>query len=359
MQRSSLSSLLTLLLYGGSGLLAGLCLVIMVAGLLVMQRAKNLPPASVATALSFDSPSTDTSSPLTQTPAPRTPSRTSQALLDQAENDLADGQAQQVIDTLLPAMDQFHTDADQALANEYLGQAEFQLGHFQFAAIYFDKAYTLQSRPSYLYELAAAYDYGGDLENALEKYQLLVQSTDPEADRYRSEAEQRIEGLYEVLGTPTPTINPQATAGLTRTAKPRPTPTLGPTPEGAVVIDLATGTGSLSLPADAYPVYCFRPTPAIEYQSVTSLAFRLIGKNKNGSADLQLYLWNSVDGGWGMVNLNWGDNPIDFAHRYVNREGEICVGLRNVSGQTVKVENAGFTLTIQKTDGSTAVYGLN
>jgi tetratricopeptide (TPR) repeat protein len=137
--------------------------------------------------------------PVTLSASRSSPSSDTQALLYSAKRDLDEGQAQKVIDTLKPHLDQFVEIDEKATAYEYLGQAESQLGHFQFAAMYFEKVYALQPTAEHLYNLATAYDAGGDLKRALKNYQALSQFNTADSKLYRSVAEQRITELLAVL----------------------------------------------------------------------------------------------------------------------------------------------------------------
>jgi tetratricopeptide (TPR) repeat protein len=126
-----------------------------------------------------------------------------QTLLNQAKRDLEDQQSQKVLDALKPKLDQFPNVDEKSLAYEYLGQAEIQSGHFQFAALYFENMYALQPTAKHLYMLATAYDAGGDLRHALKNYQMLAGLSSLDAYTYRSVAEGRIKQLLEIL-TPGP-----------------------------------------------------------------------------------------------------------------------------------------------------------
>lgn len=130
-----------------------------------------------------------------------------QTLLNNARRELEHKQPQKVLDTLKPKLNQFPSVDEQALAYEYLGQAEIQLGHFQFAAMYFENMYVLQPTAEHLYMVATAYDAGGDLRHALKIYKMLAALNTPDATTYRSLAEPRITQLLEIL-TPGPGSNP-------------------------------------------------------------------------------------------------------------------------------------------------------
>ena len=133
--------------------------------------------------------------------------RDPQTLLNKARRDLAKQQPQKVLDNLKPKLNQFPQVDQQALAYEYLGQAEIQLGHFQFAAMYFENMYALQPSAERLYMLATAYDAGGDLRHALRNYKILAALDTPDSYPYRSLAEPRITQLLEIL-KPVPGFNP-------------------------------------------------------------------------------------------------------------------------------------------------------
>ncbi len=156
-------------------------------------------------------------------------------------------------------------------------------------------------------------------------------------DRMRKELAQ--------LGTaplsPTPAIKISVTSIPTPKATITPLPvtassgTAVPALKGTTRVDLATGTGPLILQPNDYPSFSFQP-----------------------ATPLQLYLWSPSSGGWGMVNLKWGENLLANPERYVNSQGEVLIGIRNPSNQVIRVDNAGITLGIQKPDGASAVYGL-
>lgn len=130
-----------------------------------------------------------------------------QTLLNRAKCDLDTKQPQKVLDALKPKLNQFPKVDEQAVAYEYLGQAEIQLGHFQFAAMYFENMYALQPTAEHLYMLATAYDAGGDLRHALKNYKTLAALNTLDAYIYHSMAEQRITQLEEIL-KPKPNSNP-------------------------------------------------------------------------------------------------------------------------------------------------------
>jgi len=136
------------------------------------------------------------------------PARADPTLWEEAEDDLnVKNEPQKVLDLLLPQLDQLTDSSDLARAYALVGKAEFQLGRFQLAAVYFEKLYGLQPTAENLFSLATAYDLGGDLRHALEKYQALAewQGAEADLDYYKDVAQERIGFITDVLGTPTPT----------------------------------------------------------------------------------------------------------------------------------------------------------
>ena len=135
--------------------------------------------------------------------APQWHNSDTQTLLNQAKRDLDNKQPLKVLDALKPNLNHFPKGDEKALAYEYLGQAEIQLGRFQFAAMYFENMHALQPTAEHLYMLATAYDAGGDLRHALKNYQALAGLNTLDAYIYHPLAEQRIKQLLEIL-TPVP-----------------------------------------------------------------------------------------------------------------------------------------------------------
>ena len=137
----------------------------------------------------------------------RLQNRDPQTWLDQAKRDLDNQQPQKVLDELKPKLNQFSKIDERAEAYNYLGQAETQLGRFQFAAMYFENMYALEPTAEHLYMLATAYDAGGNLRHALQNYKTLAALDTPDAVIYQSMVEQRITHLEEIL-EPEPYSNP-------------------------------------------------------------------------------------------------------------------------------------------------------
>lgn len=208
----------------------------------------------------------------------------------------------------------------------------------------------------------------GDRATALEKYLEAEASIRPEYGPFLGRLRKEIVALggQPLVITPqayesTPIATPQITA------TPRATPTsrhwtpVPPTaaPPKATPVPLAQGLGPLTLPANAYPVYHFSPAEPIAFRQVKTLTFRLLPAVEGSpKPTLQLYPWNQSGGGWGMIDLKWGDNPLDFPERYVSPAGDIYIGLRNWGNSAVSIKAAGFNLVVEQDDGSQAAYGL-
>jgi tetratricopeptide (TPR) repeat protein len=101
-----------------------------------------------------------------------------------------------------------HTDLVRAY--ECLATAEAMLLHFQMAASYFEELYLLEPSVEYLFEAAQSYDNGGDLQRALEKYLLVIETDDddPDAEMYKAWALERATELQDTLQYPHPTASP-------------------------------------------------------------------------------------------------------------------------------------------------------
>lgn len=120
-----------------------------------------------------------------------------------AEASLERGDASTALELLLPLLDQLDSARDLARLNTDLARAEFLLGHFQRAAGYYEAAFAMDPDPTILFQLASAYDLGGDLHSALARYLRLADSVEATED-LRQIARERAREIVSVLGTPTP-----------------------------------------------------------------------------------------------------------------------------------------------------------
>ncbi len=107
---------------------------------------------------------------------------------------------------LLPNIDKFTTAPEAAEANSLLGKAEYNLGHPQLAAGYFEKLYLYQPCSANMFTLAQTYDAGGNLDLALSHDSLFLSSLDSTATGemilYAQQRERDIMGL-KGMATPT------------------------------------------------------------------------------------------------------------------------------------------------------------
>lgn len=122
-----------------------------------------------------------------------------QYLIAKAQYFALKGQNQEVIDTLSPNIQIFTNRYEAAKANGLLGTAEFQLGHPLLAAGHFELMYVNNPTSENLYKVALAYDAGGNLNTALEKFMLAISANDgslqPEEIAY---AQQRIRDIQQI-----------------------------------------------------------------------------------------------------------------------------------------------------------------
>lgn len=101
-----------------------------------------------------------------------------QYLLAKAEYSGLNGDTQEVINILLPNINKFSNRFEAAVAYQLLGTAEFQLGHPLLAAGYFELMYANNPTSKNLYTLALAYDGGGNLDKAIEKFAIAISVND-------------------------------------------------------------------------------------------------------------------------------------------------------------------------------------
>jgi tetratricopeptide (TPR) repeat protein len=111
------------------------------------------------------------------------------------------GEYENVISILSPNISKFTNRIEASEAYSLLGTAEYKLGHPQLAAGYFELMYANNPTSNNLYTLALAYDGGGNLEKALEKYALVISFQDGtiQPDKL-AHAQQRIQEIMTIKG---------------------------------------------------------------------------------------------------------------------------------------------------------------
>ncbi len=216
----------------------------------------------------------------------------------------------------------------------------------------------------------------------VEKGIALLQEADATLDYLFIPLQKRIQAELEQLGakplkltsslmldaTSIPTIQarPTARALQTPTFLDTPVVTMTPTPgislpsnvEEALIADLATGTGKLTLLPNDYPLIRFQPAEPIQVKQVKSLVVHLISaSNETTDPDIQIYFWAPRGGGWRYIAPTWGDNPIDQSKDYVLPDGDIFLAIRNWGSETVVLENVTLTLVVETQDGAIKTYG--
>jgi tetratricopeptide (TPR) repeat protein len=181
----------------------------LVIALAILLSRARVPGFVSATAFPSSPPAEDPVAPSgapptqrAQLPPTATPAQFPE--LDEAEQLLEMGRAQEALEILEPLLAQ-PLDGDRAAGlNFAAGMAEYQLGRFQRAAGYLEAAMAYGPTAERLYWLAVAYDTGGDYENALGYYLRLAEWQTEAADEYRDFAVFRVQSIIDLIGTPTP-----------------------------------------------------------------------------------------------------------------------------------------------------------
>lgn len=168
--------------------------------------------------------------------------------------------------------------------------------------------------------------------------------------------------------TSIPTIQPRPTARPLQTPIAADTPlvTFTPTPgislpynvEHALIVDLATGSGKLTLLPNDYPLLRFQPAEPISIKRVISLVVHLVPTSQETvNPDIQIYFWVPRGGGVRYIAPAWGDNPIDLPEDYILPDGDIFLSIRNWGTKTVAFNNVTLTLVVESQDGAIKTYG--
>ena len=182
-----------------SGVAGGFCLSLLIGvGILYSNAVYTLQPSFTPTVQPKNIFQVSTSTPV--------PSQSS--LLYEAELALNSGRPERVRDLLYPVIGSWSSNDDLIRGYRLLGEAELAQGHAQLAVPYFEKLYFYEPTAENLFLLATVYDAGGDIKNALAKYQELAkwESLPPELDI--EFINRRIYDISRALGTPMPTYTP-------------------------------------------------------------------------------------------------------------------------------------------------------
>jgi len=172
--------------------------------------------------------------------------------------------------------------------------------------------------------------------------------------------------MLDATSIPTIQARPTARALETPTALDTPLVTFTPTPgislpyniEEALIVDLATGSGKLTLLPNDYPLLRFQPAEPIAIKRVISLVIHLIPTSQETvNPDIQIYFWVPRGGGVRYIAPIWGDNPIDQPKDYILPEGDIFLSIRNWGTKTVGFDNVTLTLVVETQDGAIKTYG--
>jgi hypothetical protein len=143
----------------------------------------------------------------TPTPTPAQPPAGFQAtpdLIHTAQSMLDSGQSQAAVDLLTVQAEGLPNNNLKFAAYRLLAQGQFSLHNFNLAAAYYEKAHTIQPDPMLLWDSANAFDQGGNLNCALDRYQALIRLNNTSLDAVRPTAVARAEALKTIFPTPRP-----------------------------------------------------------------------------------------------------------------------------------------------------------
>lgn len=197
------------LVFGSGGFVVGICLSLGVASAFLAHRIVNRPVALVATQpatveLEEMVLATRTPKPAQDSNPQAVPTSVADAWFAQADRMFAAGEPQQALDLLRSKLDLMQDKQDRADAYYYMGQAEFQLRHYQLAAAQFAKLQEIEPSAEHLFMVASAYDIGGDLDHALASYEALLMWQGYVSPAHYTAASTRAKELRRIVGTPTP-----------------------------------------------------------------------------------------------------------------------------------------------------------
>lgn len=184
----------------------GICISLILAGMLYANRLNQLSTAIVPTS---PNPTTiiptqviETVTLVVETIEPSTSSE--EELLAQAEAEIFAGEPEKVELLLLPVIENWTSSTNKAYGFKLLGDAEVAKGHPQLAVPYYEKVYFYDPTPDNLFTIALTEDMGGDRCNAFKHYKELDAWEDASGTFDRDFVKSRIEDIGCTLVTRTP-----------------------------------------------------------------------------------------------------------------------------------------------------------
>jgi hypothetical protein len=123
------------------------------------------------------------------------------------------------------------------------------------------------------------------------------------------------------------------------------------------VVDYEQGLTEKVLQSNDFPIFHFQTGESFKVKSVKNMVIKLASFTQITKPTLQINLFNSTEGGWGMVEPAWGDIPVVFPERYVYPGGDIFIAIRNWGTQPVTIDFLNITLIVETEDGRILVLG--
>ena len=165
------------------------------------------------------------------------------------------------------------------------------------------------------------------------------------------------------IATPTVSLTPRPTSTMQFTATPNKynlTFTPDPILDYATVVDLETGTGPITLKRNQELLLRFQPAAALDNSSARSLSVFLLPAYEAQENTVQILLYDFETGSWPVINnIDWGENELDIAWKYVSQDGDVYARLHNTSmDQLVDLKNFGIQFAILNSDGNVELHGI-
>jgi hypothetical protein len=130
-----------------------------------------------------------------------------------------------------------------------------------------------------------------------------------------------------------------------------------PGSEQAAPVDIAVGTGTITLQPNAARFYHFRLAAPSQSGRPSSLSYYWV-TDRPVDASVELQLWMPLSG-WLSLKVSPGYMPVYQVRDIVLPHGDFYVRLRNTSEKPLLIENFGFHLTITQPDGLIQFYGID
>jgi tetratricopeptide (TPR) repeat protein len=163
-----------------------------------------------------------------------------------------------------------------------------------------------------------------------------------------------------VEGTPTAETTSEASPTAENTIEPT-TPAVSyhaPKDNNIIIVDMAKGSGPLQFSTNERKIFRIQPGQSIPYKKIMSIKLLLKKGDASGEAPMVLEFWDPVKSIWTSVTPSWGSNLAPYPNDHILPEGDIYIAIRNISSQSLPVDQLAVDLVYLNQNDEIESYGV-